>query len=74
MKNQTTAILLTAVIGAVVLLACAVAQAQTSSTTGDENTYQLAFIDIGFQIFDIVLNFLLLLMQQVLTGFFGIFI
>jgi hypothetical protein len=62
-----------------VLLMPALVLAQTTTTTtttgtDDQNTYQLAFIEVGFQIFDIFLNFLVYLMQMFMTGFFGLFI
>ncbi len=40
-------------------------------TSTTENVYQLAIIDIVFQIVDIVLNTFLLLSQQVMTIFFS---
>jgi hypothetical protein len=51
------------------------AQTTTTGTTGTEgteaNTYQIAFVNLAVQVFDIVLSTLLLIMQSVLTGFFS---
>jgi hypothetical protein len=46
----------------------------TDTTGTEQNTYQLTFIDLAFQIIGIVLNFFVLLMQQTMTVFFGFFI
>jgi hypothetical protein len=48
------------------------AQTTTTTTNGeDANTYQIAFVNLAVQVFDIVLSTLLLMMQAVLTGFFS---
>jgi len=57
-----------------ILLVPVAVHAQTTSGTGEENTYQLAFLDLAFQIFDIFVNALVLIFQQFMTGFFGLFI
>ena len=47
--------------------------AQTTTTTSgtDANPYEIAFVNIAIQIFDIIVSSFLVIMQQVLTGFFS---
>ncbi len=73
MKTRTTTISAAAV-ALSMLIWPATALAQASGQTAQENVYQLTFIELAFKAFDVVLSLFVLLMQQFLTGFFGLLI